>query len=76
MTQALLIDNFVFKAFENDSLIFESAYHLETRQDTFWYTNEYIVFESGGQMAFKVSKDRLEMYEMCADCFFHTYKRE
>lgn len=75
-TQSLAIDDFTYRAFVNDSLVFESQYELEIRPDSAWGTNRYIVLEKGGEMAVKISAAQLELYELCADCFDHTYKRQ
>ena len=75
-TKHLEIDDFTFKAYQNDSLVFESAYDLEIRPDTFFETDRYIKFELGGERAIKITSSELELYELCADCFFYKYKRE
>jgi hypothetical protein len=76
ITKRLYIDDFTFKEFVNDSLVFESDYDLEIRQDTFWDTNRYIMFESGGERAIKIGASELDMHEMCFDCFSHKYRRK
>lgn len=75
VTKKLKIDDFTFEAYVNDSLVFKSAYDLETRIDTFFGTNTYIEFETGGEEAILIKENQLELFEMCADCFSHTYKR-
>lgn len=76
ITKRLLIDDFTFKEFVNDSLVFESEYDLEIRQDTFFGTDRYIKFKLGDERAIKIGESELEIYELCADCFFHKYQRK
>jgi hypothetical protein len=71
----LVIDDFMYREYKNDSLIFESQYDLEIRPDTFFNTNTYISFETGGAKAIDIGPDTLRLYDMCADCFDHVYKR-
>ncbi len=72
----LKIDDFTFEAYVNDSLVFQSAYDLEMRPDTFWGTNRYIQFETGGEQAFLIDGNKLELFDLCFDCFNHEYKRK
>lgn len=71
----LVIDDLIYREFKNDSLVFESQYDLVIRPDSVWNTNTYIEFDAGGAQAFKIKEDTLFLYDLCADCFNHVYKR-
>lgn len=75
-TRKLVIDDFQFQEFVNGELIFESAYDLEMRTDSAFGTNKFIIFENGGEIAYLLEGNRLELYELCADCFTHFYTRK
>ncbi len=76
-TKKLIIDNFNYREYENDSLIFESRYSFVIRPDTYRNTNYYIVFEQACELAVAIMGNKLELYENCwDDGFFHTYIRK
>jgi len=75
VTKKLKIDDFQFEEYLNDSLVFKSAYDLEMRNDTVFGTNTFIQFENGGEQAILINKTQLQLFDQCADCFSHTYKR-
>lgn len=76
ISKTLRIDDFTYREFVNDSLVYESEYDLEIRKDTFWDTDRYIIFKDGDERAIKITASTLELYELCFDCFFHKYKRK
>lgn len=75
-TRRLVIDDFQFKEFVNGELIFESAYDVEMRTDSAFGTNKFIIFENGGENAYLLEGNKLELHELCADCFSHFYTRK
>lgn len=72
----LEIDDLHYRQYKNDSLIFESPYDLVMRPDSVWDTNTYLEFETGGAQAYQIRADTLFLYDLCADCFDHTYIRK
>lgn len=75
LTRTLKIDDFTYREYVNDSLVFESGYDVYTRQDSSWGSNQYLKLEGGDELAFKVSATELELIEQCFDCFIHYYER-
>ena len=75
VTRHLEIDADTYQEFENDSLIFQSQYTLETRQDSLFGTDKIIAFETGYELAVIQQGDDLKLIEICLDCFEHTYER-
>lgn len=69
-TQRLIIDDFFFREFVNDSLVFESEYDLGISEEPLPGTEEraYIEFESGGIRAIVIGASELELIEQCFDC--------
>lgn len=76
VAKKLKISDFTFESYVNDSLVFQSGYDLEIRPDTSFGTNTYIKFEQGGEQAILIKATRLELYDLCADCFMHSYVRK
>jgi hypothetical protein len=75
--ERLVIDDFVFKEFINDSLISESQYELETRVDSNLGERNFIVFPSGYEEGIGESESELVFYEiMFIDGFTRYYKRQ
>ncbi len=75
-TRRLEIDDFFYREFENDSLVFESQYDLEIRPDSFLNTNRYLRFSQWDERAVWYDASRLHVHERCADCFSHEYRRQ
>lgn len=75
-TRRLAIDDFMFREYRNDTLFFESQYDVEIRPDSAFGTNKFILFENGGQDAYLLDDNKLELIELCADCFSHYYVRK
>lgn len=77
-TKKLIIDDFVFREYENDSLIFESKYSFLIRPDTYRNTHYFITFgHYFCEPAVEILKNKLILYDNCGeDGFFHTYIRK
>ncbi|MBK9718210.1 MAG: hypothetical protein IPO85_11990 [Saprospiraceae bacterium] len=76
-TKKLIIDNFNYLEYENDSLIFKSKYSFVIRPESFFDTHYYIVFEHAGELAVAIHGNKLELYEnLWFDGFFHKYIRK
>lgn len=77
-TQKLVIDDFFFREYLNDSLVFESEYDLGISEEPLLGTEEraYIEFGSGGIRAIIIGASELELIEQCFDCFSHQYRRK
>jgi hypothetical protein len=73
-TKSLKITNTYFRAYEGDSLIFESEYSYMF--DTLYGQPEYLLFKSGGAAGVKFSHKRLELVDLCDDCFTHYFERK
>lgn len=68
----LIIDDFIFKQFENDSLIFESQYDLVIRE-----ANTFIDFEHGLGYIIDIQGSKLELSEyLWTDGYTHYYIRK
>lgn len=76
MTQTLKIDDIFYEEYINDSLILRVEYDLDIRDEVFFGTNQYLVLETGTEFAAKVEDQKLELYELCFDCFTHYYERK
>lgn len=74
-TSHLEIDADTYQQFLNDSLVFQSQYELETRQDSLFGTDKVIAFETGYELAVIQQGDDLKLIEICLDCYEHTYER-
>jgi len=76
-TKKLIISNFNYLEYENDSLIFKSKYSFIIRPESFFDTHYYIVFELAGELAVAIHGNKLELYEnLWFDGFFHKYIRK
>ena len=73
----LIIDDFKYKEFVNDSLVLETEYELGISDETLLGTEEktFIRFESGGEQAIVISDSELELIDQCFDCYNHRFKR-
>ena len=76
VTKELIITETTYQECIEGNLVREEIYILETRQDSFFNTNRFMIFNTGGERAIKLDGDQLEIHELCADCFSHTYTRE
>lgn len=77
MTKKLVIDDFFYKEFVNDSLVLETKYELGISDEPLLGTEEktFIKFDSGGEQAIIIGDTELEFIDQCFDCFSHRYKR-
>lgn len=75
-TQSLKINKTHYEAYRNDSLMFRSEYDIVITPDSSWGTNTFLEFETGGSVAFIQQGTSLTLYELCADCFMHSYERK
>lgn len=77
VTKKLIIDDFIYREFINDSLVLETEYELGISDETLLGTEErtFIRFESGGEQAIIISDSELKLIEQCFDCFNHRYRR-
>jgi hypothetical protein len=75
-TRHLEIDSETYREFQDDSLIFQSNYNIETRVDSLFGTNKIIAFDTGYELAIIQSGNNLKLIEICFDCFEHSYVRQ
>ncbi|MCB0521972.1 MAG: hypothetical protein KDD27_23720 [Saprospiraceae bacterium] len=77
ITKKLIIDDFFYKEFVNDSLVLETEYELGISEETLLGTEErtFIKFDSGGEQAIIIEDSELELIDQCFDCFNHRYRR-
>lgn len=73
VTRHLEIDLNTYKAFENDSLIFESTYLTEIRTDSFFGSNVFLVFPGGAAQSIIREDDELILSEYGLHRYTHTY---
>jgi len=73
-TKSLKITDTTFSNYSGDSLVFQSRYSY--RYDTLFGYPEYLEFENGGAIGVNFSESRLELIEMCFDCYIHYYERQ
>ena len=76
VTRHLEIDAVRYKAFENDSLVFESTYVIETRMDSFSGSNVFLVFPGGNAQSIIRDNDELILSEYGFHGYTHTYVRK
>jgi len=78
LTRKLVIDDFFYKEYVNDSLVLDTEYDLGISDDVLLGTEEktYISFKSGGEQAIIISKSELHLIDQCFDCYHHRYKRK
>ncbi len=77
MTKKLVIDNFFFKEFVNDTLVLETQYELGISDEPLLGTEEktFIAYDSGGEQAIIIGETELILFDQCYDCFEHRYRR-
>lgn len=77
ITKKLIIDDFIYKEFVNDSLVLETEYELGISEEKLIGTKEktFIKFASGGEQAIIMADSELQFIDQCFDCFNHRYKR-
>lgn len=76
ITRKLKIDDLLYQEFVNDSLVISEEYDLDIRDETYFGTNTYLVVENHAEYAAKIEGAKLELYELCFDCFTHEYRRQ
>lgn len=78
LTRKLVIDDFTYKVFENDSLVFETQYELGISDEPLLGTEErtFIRFGSGEEKAIVLGGNELILTDQCFDCYTHRYRRE
>jgi hypothetical protein len=78
ITRSLFIDDFYYKEFKNDTIIFEDQYDVKLSDVPQIGTTEktYFDFDNNGHLAFVVKNDTLFLYDQCYDCFDHTFLRK
>ena len=74
-TETLFIDEFYFKKFHNDSLVFESQYDLFVRTDTIRGYVYSIQFTSGLEFVFSIEDEELKIIDYRPDGFTDHYIR-
>lgn len=77
MTKKLIIEDFVYKQFVNDSLVLEAVYEVGISEEPLLGSEEktFIRIDSGIKQAVVISGSELELIEQCYDCFYHRYSR-
>ncbi len=78
ISRKLVIDDFIYREFENDSLVLETQYELGISDEELYGTKErtFIEFASGGyRRAIIISETKLELISQCFDCPYDEYKR-
>lgn len=77
ITKKLIIDDFFYKEYINDSLIIEIEYDLRISDEPLIGTKEktFIQLDSGNKQAVIISETELEFIDQCFDCFNHYYIR-
>ena len=72
----LKIDDYIFREFINDSLVFESQYDLVMRNDSIYDNQTFIVFPSGYEEGIIINGSELVRIEVLwSDGFNHYYDR-
>jgi len=76
-TKKLIINNFKYKEYENDSLIFQARYNFEIRPETYYDTHYYITLENAGEFAVAINRNELVLYEnLWSEGFLNKYIRK
>lgn len=76
-TKKLIIDDFFYKEYVNDSLVLETQYDLGVSEETLIGTEErtFIELATGRKQAIIIGGAQLELIDQCIDCFNHRYER-
>ncbi len=77
ITKRLIIDDFVYQEFWNDSLVLDTGYEIKLSEETLVGTedNTIIEFDSGDRQAIVIVDSNLELIDQCIDCYSHRYRR-
>ncbi len=77
ISKKLIIDDFIYREFQNDSLVLETQYELGISDEELYGTDErtFIEFDSGPKQAIIISETELELIPQCFDCPYHKYRR-
>lgn len=77
-TWKLVIDDFYYKSYVNDSLVTETEYNLgidsTIQMDTDYY--RFIELQNGRRYGLTINAETLELYDECADCYNHLFNRQ
>ena len=73
ITRQLLIDKSTYREYENNILVAESAYVLETKDIPGFGHRLYLEVDNFGYYAVERDGNELTLIEICYDCFDHTY---
>ena len=76
ITRHLLIDDFYYMEFINDSMINKSQYDIQIFVDTIFIPGTYLLLDSGEYYPYKLSENELQLTEPCFGCYVHTYRRK
>lgn len=72
----LKIDDFIYKMFVNDSLVFETQYDLILKPDSVLGPKQFIVFESGYEQGISITETEMEITDYNWIHFIHyMYRR-
>lgn len=73
----LKIDDFIYREYINDSLVYESQYDLEIREDSVLGPRNFIVFSSGSDLLIGIGESKLLLTEYnWDDGFTYYYNRK
>lgn len=77
ISRKLIIDDFIYREFENDSLVLETQYKLGISDKELYFTKvrTFIKLDSQEIQGIIISSTELELIEQCFDCYSHKYKR-
>ena len=77
-TRRLIIDDFLYKEYVNDSLVLETLYDLGISEKSLVGTEErtFIELATGRKQAIVLRGSELELIDQCIDCFSHRYRRD
>lgn len=78
MTWKLVINDFNYKSYINDSLVIETGYEFgidsTIQMDTDYY--RFIQLQNGTRYGITIKAEALELYEECSDCYNHLLNRQ
>lgn len=72
-SRSLKIGDYLFRSFINDSLVFESPYDIETREEPYFDSNTFIVFDFKHRENILLRDCELVLRENGDDGFSHYY---
>jgi hypothetical protein len=76
ITRHLVIDDFYYTEFVNDSMVLKSQFDIHFYSDTSFSPGTYLQLTAGSGYAYELIENELQLVELCFGCYIHTYERK